>query len=139
MTAITMEDLARQLGALQQRMALVEAEAGARRTLARYMALCDVPSLLPALGQAERCDAIAELFTPEAIWEGVGGAHGAQFGRQTGRAQIAAHFLRFYSREMRGHSTPITCAANGCRPRPKMWKAAGCSFSLGSMPRAHRF
>jgi hypothetical protein len=96
---MSMADIQTQLEALNSRLSIVEAEAGARRTLARYMAMCDVPSPMPGSTPAERCAAIADLFTPDAIWEGVGGAHGSQFGRQIGRAQIAAHFERFYTRE----------------------------------------
>jgi hypothetical protein len=46
-----------------------------------------------------RAQAIGDLFTPDAIWEGVGGAHGKQFGQHHGPAEIAAHMGRFYAAE----------------------------------------
>ncbi|WP_298397634.1 nuclear transport factor 2 family protein [Sphingobium sp.] len=94
---LTLEALARDIAALRSDMAVLLAEAGARRVLGQYMRLCDVPRLLSGIAESERCRAIANLFTPDAIWEGVGGAHGAQFGQMIGRDAIAAHFERFYT------------------------------------------
>lgn len=90
-------ELQAELNQLRADVALLQAEAGARRTLGRYMRRCDVPRLMAGASEEERARAIAALFTPDAIWEGVGGAHGAQFGSQVGREAIAAHFLNFYT------------------------------------------
>lgn len=72
------------------------AESQARRLLGRYMFLCDAP--LPAHGMTEqqRGDAIAALFAEDAVWEGVGGTHGAQFGRKVGPRAIAEHMTEFF-------------------------------------------
>lgn len=94
-----MDDIKAGLAALQDRIARLEAEAAARRLLARYMFLCDSP--LPEAGMApeDRADAIGALFTEDALWQGVGGAHGAQFGAHRGPAEIAAHMRKFYAAE----------------------------------------
>lgn len=89
---------------VETRLALIEAELkklrsenDIRRVLNRYMFLCDVP--LPEFDMDEngRADAIAALFTDDAIWEGVGGAHGQQFGQHKGPGEIRSHFARFYA------------------------------------------
>jgi hypothetical protein len=46
----------------------------------------------------DRADAIGAL-TEDALWQGVGGAHGAQFGAHRGPAEIAAHMRKFYAAE----------------------------------------
>jgi len=48
------------------------------------------------MSESQRAEAIAELFDQDAIWEGVGGAHGAQFGRKVGPAAIAEHMTAFF-------------------------------------------
>lgn len=83
--------------ALQERVAHLEAEAAARRLLARYMFLCDSPLPEAGLAPEDRAAAIGALFTEDAIWQGVGGAHGAQFGQHRGPAEIAAHMGKFYA------------------------------------------
>lgn len=90
-------DQAEQIALLSQRVALLETEAAARRLLARYMFLCDSPLPEAGLAGEDRADAIAALFTPDCLWEGVGSAHGAQFGRHTSPDQLAAHMRRFYA------------------------------------------
>lgn len=92
-----MDDTAKAIALLQERVALLEAEAGARRAIARYMFLCDSPLPEPGLSVEQRAKAIGAMFTDDAIWEGVGGAHGAQFGRHHGPDEVAAHMLKFYS------------------------------------------
>jgi len=82
---------------LQQEVAELRAEAAARRVLGRYMFLCDSPNPAGEMTPEERGRAIADLFTVDGIWEGVGGAHGAQFGRNVGREAIAAHMRGFYA------------------------------------------
>lgn len=92
-----MSDLADVLAELRRDVAVLKAEAEARRVLGRYMFLCDVPLPEPAIAANERARAIGELFCEDAVWEGVGGTHGAQFGRHEGREAITSHFERFYS------------------------------------------
>lgn len=87
-----------QLNEMRGQLDRLTREAEARRLIGRYMYLCDVPLPDPHIPLAERSRAIAALFTQDAVWEGVGGAHGAQFGRNVGRDAIAEHFGRFYSR-----------------------------------------
>jgi hypothetical protein len=93
------DDITAALAALQSQVARLEAESAARRLLARYMFLCDSP--LPEAGMApeDRAAAIGALFTEDAMWQGVGGAHGAQFGAHRGPAEIAAHMRKFYAAE----------------------------------------
>lgn len=90
-------DLRDELKSLQRDVERLKAESEARRVLARYLYICDVP--VPEYGMSldERIAAIADLFTEDAIWEGVGGVHGQQFGRHHGPGGIAAHMRRFYS------------------------------------------
>ena len=92
-----MDELASVVANLQRQVSELKAEAEARKQLGRYMFLCDSP--LPEAGMApeNRAAAIGDLFTDDAIWEGVGGTHGAQFGQHIGPAAIAAHMGRFYA------------------------------------------
>lgn len=85
------------LAQLQREVAALRAEAEARRLLGRYMFLCDTPLPEGEMTAEARAAAIGDLFAEDAIWEGVGGAHGAQFGRHIGPAGIAAHMTRFYA------------------------------------------
>ena len=71
------------IGALQRRIDVLEAKDAMRATLMRYMDLCDVP------GPLRSTDQLAELFTPQAVWEGIGPEYEGKFGRVTGRHQIA--------------------------------------------------
>jgi ketosteroid isomerase-like protein len=83
---------------LSRRIAVLEAEADIRRLQARYMFLCDTP--LPEYGlasDAERVDAIMELYTADAVWEGVGEYYDGQFGRAEGATAIRKHFEGFWS------------------------------------------
>lgn len=70
---------------VEQRLAGLEAREAIRACLHRYMDLCDVPGPLRDVGE------LAELFTPRAIWEGIGEAYAGKFGRVTGRRRIAEH------------------------------------------------
>ncbi|MEU4893222.1 nuclear transport factor 2 family protein [Streptomyces sp. NPDC044780] len=56
----------------------------AHQALTRYLELCDVPRSPDASGT------LADLFTPDAVWEGVGPLYTEKFGRTTGPAAIAA-------------------------------------------------
>ncbi|MFD4599824.1 nuclear transport factor 2 family protein [Streptomyces sp. NPDC058464] len=53
-----------------------------RDTLDRYLRLCDVPVRDGAAGE------LGELFTDDAVWEGVGPEYSGEFGRREGRAAI---------------------------------------------------
>ncbi|WP_246465395.1 nuclear transport factor 2 family protein [Novosphingobium jiangmenense] len=86
-----------ELANLQRRVALLEAEAAVRRLLARYLFLCDVPLPEPGMDADQRAEAIGRLFADDGVWQGVGGAHGAQFGEHRGPAKIAAHMRRFFA------------------------------------------
>ncbi|WP_448616496.1 nuclear transport factor 2 family protein [Modestobacter sp. URMC 112] len=92
-----MSSIGEQLAQLTQEVRQLRAEAEARRLLGRYMFLCDSPLPQPDVSDEERARAIGDLFTEDGIWEGVGGTHGAQFGRHVGPAAIAAHMTGFYT------------------------------------------
>ncbi|SAK57611.1 hypothetical protein AWB80_02302 [Caballeronia pedi] len=68
--------------ALLERVAVLEAQNAVRKTIARYMALCDVPCA-PLEGES-----LAALFTDDAVWEGIGPQYAQKFGRMQGRAAI---------------------------------------------------
>jgi hypothetical protein len=70
------------------RIAVLEAEHGVRRTMTRYMALCDVPA------RAEAGESLDALFAADAVWEGVGAFYANRFGTLTGRAEILAMLAR---------------------------------------------
>lgn len=76
-----------QLAGLAARLHTLEAQEAMRHTMARYLDLCDVPSAAadPETVLAE----LAQLFTPRAIWEGIGPEYTGKFGRTTGRHQVA--------------------------------------------------
>lgn len=89
-----------ELGALVKRIEVLEAEAEIRRLQARYMFLCDTP--IPEYGvkdDAERIDLIMELYSEDAIWEGVGDFYDNQFGRLEGAAAIRRHFENFWGQK----------------------------------------
>jgi len=90
-------ELRDELNALRSDVEKLKAESEARRVLARYLYICDVPVPEYAMSLDGRIQAITELFTEDAIWEGVGGIHGQQFGRHHGPQGIGAHMRRFYS------------------------------------------
>jgi ketosteroid isomerase-like protein len=82
---------------LVRRIDVLEAEAEIRRLQARYMFLCDTP--MPEHGckdDAERIDLILQLYTGDAVWEGVGEYYDTQFGRVEGAAAIRRHFETFW-------------------------------------------
>ena len=74
--------------ALTKRLSRLEAAQATRQTMARYMALCDQPCEDNAFPQ------LADLFTHDAVWEGVQRT-AATFGRHCGREAITA-FVRSY-------------------------------------------
>ena len=88
------------VAALVRRVERLEAEAEIRRVQARYMFLCDTPC--PEFGienDQQRIEAILDLYTEDAIWEGVGEYYTDQFGRAVGKDQVRAHFNRFWPAE----------------------------------------
>jgi len=92
-----MSSVEARLEQLTEEVRQLRAESEARRLLGRYMFLCDSPVPEPGLPDEERARAIGRLFTEDAIWEGVGGTHGAQFGRHVGPDAIATHMTGFYT------------------------------------------
>ncbi|MDR2625919.1 MAG: nuclear transport factor 2 family protein [Zoogloeaceae bacterium] len=82
---------------LTRRLEVLEAEADIRRIQARYMFLCDTPN--PEYGVAddqERIARILDLYTEDAVWEGVGEYYTNQFGRAEGKAALRQHFEHFW-------------------------------------------
>ncbi|MBV5265704.1 nuclear transport factor 2 family protein [Pinisolibacter aquiterrae] len=97
------------IAALVRRIEVLEAEADIRRLEARYMFLCDTP--LPEYGvdpEAGRIDRIMDLYTDDAVWEGVGEYYNGQFGRAEGKAAIRAHFEAFWG-EKRDPALLLNC------------------------------
>ncbi|NMO03032.1 nuclear transport factor 2 family protein [Gordonia sp. TBRC 11910] len=85
------------LAELVARIETLEGEAAVRRLQARYMFLCDTPC--PEFGvadDAERIDLILDLYTDDAVWEGVGDYYNDQFGRLDGKQALREHFQRFW-------------------------------------------
>jgi len=70
--------------ALLQRLQTLEGESAVRRLMARYMDLCDVPRVVVSVSQ------LAQLFTEDAIWEGLGNQTAQTFGQHRGREAVAA-------------------------------------------------
>ncbi|GAC89042.1 hypothetical protein Gbth_055_003 [Gluconobacter thailandicus F149-1 = NBRC 100600] len=94
------EVLAKHLEKLECRVAQLEAEADIRRIQTRYMFLCDTPCPEEGISSdEERIDRIMDLYTEDAIWEGVGEYYDNQFGRCDGKAAIRAHFSSFWGQK----------------------------------------
>ncbi|MEA5155289.1 nuclear transport factor 2 family protein [Raineyella sp.] len=72
------------MATLETRLARLEAIAAATSCLTRYLDLCDVPGPLTDL------DRIGALFTPDAIWEGLGPEYAGTYGRAEGREAVQA-------------------------------------------------
>lgn len=70
-----------------KRLAVLEAERAVRNVLAKYVALCDEP--------CTESGSLAELFSTDAVWEGVGPFYADKFGRIDGRDKIVT-FLNTY-------------------------------------------
>ncbi len=88
------------LAGLVKRIEVLEAEADIRRLQARYMFLCDTP--IPEYGvtdDAERVELILELYTEDAVWEGVGEYYTDQFGRMEGKDALRTHFQGFWGKK----------------------------------------
>lgn len=85
------------LEALAKRLEILEAEADIRRLEARYMFLCDTPCPEPGIeSDDERIEKILELYTEDAVWEGVGEYYTNQFGRMVGKDALRTHFRNFW-------------------------------------------
>lgn len=69
--------------ALLQRLKTLEGESQVRRLMARYMDLCDVPRAAAHISE------LAQLFSADAIWEGVGSQTAQTFGQHRGRDAVA--------------------------------------------------
>lgn len=85
MARVSTETLEVKLTRLSARLAMLEAEAEIRRVMARYMQLCDWPGRPPG-------NEFRDLFTPEAVWEGVGPRYAGKYGCHQGRERIMAFF-----------------------------------------------
>lgn len=85
---------------LERRIDRLESEADIRRIQARYMFLCDTPCpVYPPVDDQERIDMILDLYTEDAVWEGVGDYYTGQFGQAVGKDAIGEHFIRFWPAE----------------------------------------
>jgi len=74
---------------LQGRLRSLEAQNAVRKTVARYMALCDVPA---SIFEGE---SLAALFSEDAVWEGIGPQYANKFGRLQGPSDIVAMLQRY--------------------------------------------
>jgi ketosteroid isomerase-like protein len=92
--------LAQTVAELSAQVDRLTAEADIRKIQARYMFLCDTPC--PEAGaddDAERINRIVDLYTEDAVWEGVGSYYDNQFGRSVGREAIRNHFNAFWGQK----------------------------------------
>ncbi|GBR54007.1 nuclear transport factor 2 family protein [Gluconobacter sphaericus] len=95
-----MSELLTRLEMLEQRVVTLEAEADIRRIQARYMFLCDTPCPeADVKDDGQRVDRIMDLYTEDAVWEGVGEYYDNQFGRCVGKNAIRSHFQAFWSQK----------------------------------------
>ncbi|MGO4188501.1 nuclear transport factor 2 family protein [Pseudarthrobacter sp. TAF60_1] len=93
-----MDEKATTIDTLVKRIEILEAEAEIRRIQARYMFLCDTPC--PEFGvesDQQRIELILDLYTEDAVWEGVGEYYENQFGRCVGKEELRAHLNRFWA------------------------------------------
>jgi hypothetical protein len=74
---------------LEARVRALEAQNAVRKTIARYMALCDVPT------RALEDESLAALFCDDAVWEGIGRQYANKFGRLHGPADIVEMLQRY--------------------------------------------
>ena len=97
---MNIEQLSARMDVLEAAVATLQAEAEIRRLQARYMWLCDIPC--PEQGvddDSERIRRIVDLYTEDAVWEGVGDYYGNQFGRSVGRDALRRHFEAFWGQK----------------------------------------
>ncbi len=94
------EQLSSTVKALQEEVSTLRAEADIRRIQARYMFLCDTPCPEDGVNDdEERIRRILDLYTEDAIWEGVGSYYDKQFGQVVGKQAIRAHFEKFWGQK----------------------------------------
>ncbi|MFM0482087.1 nuclear transport factor 2 family protein [Paraburkholderia strydomiana] len=74
---------------LQTRLRALEAQNAVRKTIARYMALCDVPA------RTLEGESLAALFSDVAVWEGIGPQYADKFGRLQGPSAIVTMLQRY--------------------------------------------
>jgi len=94
------KDVLQSLEVLALRIETLEAEAEIRRVQARYMFLCDTPC--PEAGvenDTQRIECILDLYTEDAIWEGVGAYYDDQFGLRVGKPALREHFEAFWGQK----------------------------------------
>ncbi len=72
-----------------ERLCALEAQNAVRRTMARYMALCDVPARML------EGESLAALFCNDAVWEGIGPHYADKFGRLSGPCDIVDMLQRY--------------------------------------------
>ena len=95
-----MSETSEAIAALTRRVEVLEAEADIRRLQTRYMFLCDTP--IPEHGvtsDTQRIDLVMDLYTDDAVWEGVGEYYDGQFGRAEGADAVRRHFEGFWGQE----------------------------------------
>lgn len=91
-----MASLEERVAELAAKVDALSAEADIRRVLARYMWLCDVPLPEPDADRERRIELILDLYSEDAVWEGVGAYYDNQFGRSVGKAALRKHFEGFF-------------------------------------------
>lgn len=107
--------------ALEHRILPLEAEHAVRYTLSRYMHLCDQPCAERGFPQLQ------DLFTDDAIWEGVGTHYAGKFGQHRGAAAIIAFiggYLAPSAHFKRNHhfmSSEQIRVASDCRSARGQW------------------
>jgi hypothetical protein len=72
-----------------ERLRALEARDAVRKTIARYMALCDVPARI------FEGESLAALFSDDAVWEGLGPQYADKFGRLHGPREIVDMLQRY--------------------------------------------
>jgi ketosteroid isomerase-like protein len=78
----TLDDLARRLAAVEERLDRADSQRAIAHLMYRYIYACD---------ELKDADRIAELFTEDAVWEGQGNF--AEFGSTVGRDAIREMFV----------------------------------------------
>lgn len=76
---------------LMQRIEALEGTLEVQRLIGEYMRRCDVVDSSAPPDRETAADLVAELFTADAIWEGIGRSQ-QEFGRTEGRDALRARF-----------------------------------------------
>ena len=94
------DHLIRTVADLSAKVDRLLAEADIRKVQSRYMMLCDTPCPEPNIvDDDERIEAILDLYTQDAVWEGVGSFYDHQFGKCIGKDAIRQHFQAFWGQK----------------------------------------